>query len=50
MGECTHIGIGACVRNNVRICKDCTIGAGAAVVRDLSVSGTYIGIPARRLT
>ncbi len=49
VGEGTHIGIGACVRNNVRICGGCVIGAGAAVVRDITVPGTYVGIPAGRL-
>ena len=49
IGAGTHIGIGSCVRNNIHICEDCTVGAGAAVVRDITVPGTYIGIPARRL-
>ena len=30
VGEETHIGIGATVRNNIVICGNCTIGAGAA--------------------
>ena len=48
VGALTHIGIGACVRNNITICGGCTVGAGAAVVRDLSEPGTYVGVPARR--
>ena len=50
VGEQTHVGIGACVRNNVTICGGCVIGAGAAVVKDIEVAGTYVGVPARKLT
>ena len=49
VGTETHIGIGASVRNNIRICGGCVVGAGAAVVRDIPVSGTYVGVPARRM-
>ena len=49
IGELTHVGIGAAVRNNIRICGMSTIGAGAVVVRNIQDSGTYIGIPARKL-
>lgn len=48
VGEGAHIGIGASVKNNISICG-CTIGAGAAVVKDITESGTYAGVPARRL-
>lgn len=49
VGECTHIGIGAVVRNNITITDNCVIGAGAVVVKDIMESGTYVGIPARKL-
>lgn len=49
VGESTHVGIGAVVKNNIRICPDCVIGAGAAVVRDLTESGVYVGVPAGRI-
>lgn len=48
VGALTHIGIGATVSNNVRICENSVIGAGAVVVRNIERSGTYIGIPARK--
>ena len=47
VGEQTHIGIGASVRNNIEICEGCIIGAGAVVVKNLTESGTYVGVPAR---
>ena len=49
IGESTHVGIGACIRNNLTICGGCTIGAGAVVVQDIEEPGTYVGIPARRV-
>lgn len=49
VGKMTHIGVGACVKNNINIAPNCIIGAGAAVVKDISESGTYIGVPARKM-
>lgn len=49
IGERTWVGAGATVSNNINICSDCMIGAGAVVVRDIKKTGTYIGIPARRI-
>lgn len=49
VGECTQVGIGAVVRNNINICDNCMIGAGAIVVKDIEEDGTYVGVPARRL-
>ena len=48
IGSLTHVGIGATVRNNTDVCADCTVGAGAVVVKDITESGTYIGVPARK--
>ena len=49
IGECTHIGIGATVINNLSICNNCIIGAGATVVKNIEEEGTYVGVPARRI-
>lgn len=45
----TFIGAGVAIKNNVNICADCIIGAGAVVVKDIEETGTYVGIPARRM-
>lgn len=50
IGECAHIGIGATVKNNINVCSNCRIGAGAVVVKDIFAGGVYIGIPARLKT
>ena len=49
IGEQTHIGIGATVSNNLNICDCCMVGAGAVVVTDIEISGTYVGVPVRKI-
>ena len=49
VGANTWIGIGVSICNNIAICNDCMIGAGAVVIKDIIESGTYIGVPARRI-
>ena len=49
IGAHTWIGIGAAVGNNVSICDHCIIGAGGAVIHDIKESGTYVGVPARKI-
>lgn len=49
VGTGTWIGAGVTVSNNVFICPDCMIGAGAVIVNDIWESGTYVGVPARRI-
>jgi sugar O-acyltransferase (sialic acid O-acetyltransferase NeuD family) len=46
-GARTWIGIGACVKQGVRIGSDVVIGAGAAVVSDVASGLTVVGVPAR---
>lgn len=49
LGELVFIGAGATVIDKVRICSNVTVGAGATVVNDITVPGTYVGTPARRI-
>ena len=49
VGSHTWVGIGAAISNNISICDHCTIGAGAVIIRDIKESGTYVGIPARKI-
>ncbi|MGL9837135.1 hypothetical protein EB22_01374 [Enterococcus faecium] len=49
VGTGTWIGAGATVINNVFICPDCMIGAGTVIVNNIWESGTYVGVPARRI-
>lgn len=49
IGTCSHIGIGACIKNNTRIADNVVVGAGACVVRDITEQGTYIGVPVKKI-
>lgn len=48
VGTLTHIGIGATVNNNIKICDGSVIGAGAVVTKTIEQRGTYFGVPARK--
>lgn len=53
-GDCTfgdrvYMGTGSATRQGLTICADTTIGMGAMVVKNCVESGTYVGIPAKRL-
>ncbi|MEH7461460.1 acetyltransferase [Bacillus thuringiensis] len=49
VGRGTWLGIGSVVSNNINITSDCKIGAGATVVKDITESGIYVGVPVRRV-
>ncbi|PGK34799.1 acetyltransferase [Bacillus anthracis] len=49
VGRGTWLGIGSVVSNNINITHNCKIGAGAVVIRDITESRTYVGVPVRRV-
>ena len=49
VGACTDIGTGTKIIQGLQIASGCTLGAGAAVVKDITESGTYVGVPAKRV-
>lgn len=49
VGKRTQIGCGAKVRNNLSITDDVLVGVGAAVVKDITESGVYAGVPAKKI-
>ena len=49
IGNCTEIGTGTQIIQGLSIASDSIIGASAAVVKNLIESGTYVGVPARRI-
>ena len=49
VGTGTWIGAGATVSNNLQICGGCMIGAGAVVIKSITESGTYVGVPAEKI-
>lgn len=49
VGEESWLGVGSTVINNINISSKCTIGAGGLVNKDIEKSGTYVGIPVRKV-
>lgn len=49
VGEGTWLGIGSIINNNINITNRCIVGAGAIVVSEITETGTYVGIPAKRI-
>ena len=49
IGDRVYLGIGCVISNDVNICNDVVVGAGAVVIDDIIESGTYVGIPARKI-
>lgn len=49
IGKACYFGLHCTVINLVSITDHCTIGAGTVVVSDLVDSGTYVGVPARKI-
>ena len=50
VGDICWIGIGAVIKNNVNVCSQAFIGAGCVVIKDINEVGTYVGVPAKRIT
>jgi sugar O-acyltransferase (sialic acid O-acetyltransferase NeuD family) len=50
IGKRTFVGANAVIRQGIKVCNDVTIGMGACVVKDITEPGTYVGVPARRLS
>lgn len=49
IGNDSYIGAGAIFKPGVKVCTNSIIGAGTLVTKDITVPGTYVGIPARRI-
>lgn len=49
IGATSWLGLGSTVNNNISIISNTLIGAGGVVVKDIKESGTYAGVPVRRL-
>ena len=49
VGELSHIGAGSTIINNIDICTNVIVGAGAVVVKDLPANCTAVGAPARAI-
>lgn len=50
VGKGSWIGIGSCTINNINIGRNCIIGAGSVVVKDLPENCTAMGCPAKLIS
>ncbi len=50
VGSSVWIGAGATISNNLTICSNTVIGAGAVVVKNIDDVGTYVGVPAKKMS
>lgn len=48
-GSGVFVGTGAVILESITIAPDVVVGAAAAVVKDLSEIGTYVGVPAKKI-
>lgn len=49
IGACSWLGTNACIIPGKFVTDNVIIGAGAVVTHDITVAGTYVGIPARQI-
>jgi len=49
VGTRSWLGLGSLIINNLCICSDCTVGAGAVIIQNIDEPGTYVGVPARKV-
>jgi sugar O-acyltransferase (sialic acid O-acetyltransferase NeuD family) len=49
VGSRCFIGAGATLLPQVRVCDDIVVGAGAVVISDITIEGTYAGVPAKKI-
>lgn len=47
--EGCYLGSGSVIAHTVTIAKNCTIGAGAVVLKTIEESGTYVGVPVKKI-
>lgn len=49
IGDRCYMGTNSTVREKISICNDTTIGSNAAVVKNITTGGVYVGVPAKFL-
>lgn len=49
VGECVYMGTNSSIRQKINICDNVVIGLNSGVVKDITQSGTYGGLPVKLL-
>lgn len=47
--EQVNVGTGTAIIQGINICDNVTVGAGSVVIKDITETGTYVGVPAKRI-
>jgi len=50
IGNCVYLGTNASLREKLNIVDNVTVGMGAMVVKNITEGGTYVGIPAKKIS
>lgn len=49
IGSHCFLGAGSVIKDGISICDDVTVGANSVVIQDITLPGTYVGNPTKRL-
>ena len=49
IGDCVYMGTNSSIKEKMIICSGVTIGSNTTVVKHIVKSGTYVGIPSRKI-
>ena len=49
IGDCVYIGTNSSIKEKMIICSGVTIGSNATVVKHIVKSGTYVGVPSKKI-
>lgn len=49
LGKEIFVGSHVCISNNISIASNVIIGAGSTVIKNIKESGTYVGVPAKKI-
>lgn len=50
VGQGVYLGSNAAVKDHTKICDEVVVGMGGIVVKDITETGTYVGVPARKIS
>jgi sugar O-acyltransferase (sialic acid O-acetyltransferase NeuD family) len=49
ISNCVYLGTNSSIKQKINICENVTVGMNAAVTKKINETGTYIGVPAKKL-
>jgi len=50
IGQCVYLGTNSSTKQKIKVCDNVTVGMNAAVVKDITEAGVYVGVPAKKIT